>query len=215
VAWAIQANSVKSKHIVDGQVRTADVANDGSGHELTGTDINEGSLGEVPSATQADSAASAGDANTLDTLDSSAFARTGSEAWQGATLNDGSFGINPPGSYCHWLNFGSGHTTAAYFRDSAGVVHLKGLVKAADGSTGACGSTGRDDRIYTLSAGYLPAERQLFPVVANNKPGRVDVLSTGRVQIEQGFPTFADAKVFVSLDGISFRCAPSGQNGCP
>lgn len=66
-AWALERNSVRSKHIVNGQVKTKDI---GDGHvrasdigagavnsskvsdnSLTGTDINESSLGEVPSAT--------------------------------------------------------------------------------------------------------------------------------------------------------------------
>ncbi|MDQ3729340.1 MAG: hypothetical protein M3355_07085 [Actinomycetota bacterium] len=44
-AWALGTNSVKSKHIKDGQVRSADVANDSTPHALTGQDIAEGSLG--------------------------------------------------------------------------------------------------------------------------------------------------------------------------
>ena len=64
----IDRNSVKSKHIVDGQVRSVDVEDDG----LTGADVDESQLGTVPSATQA------GDAGQLDGLDSLAFQRRGS-----------------------------------------------------------------------------------------------------------------------------------------
>jgi hypothetical protein len=63
--------------------------------------------------------------------------------------------------------------------------------------------------------GYRPDAQWVFPTVSNNKPGRVDVKATGNVEIASGFPAFADAMVYVSLDGISFRCAPSGSNGCP
>jgi hypothetical protein len=42
-AWALDANSVKSKHIKDGQVKSVDVRDD----DLTGTDIDESSLNGV------------------------------------------------------------------------------------------------------------------------------------------------------------------------
>ncbi len=51
--------------------------------------------------------------------------------------------------------------------------------------------------------------------MSNNKAGRVNVNPTGTVEIQDLFPAFADAEVFVSLDGITFRCAPSGSGGCP
>ena len=45
-AWALDRNSVRSRHIVNGQVKSSDAKNNG----LTGTDIRESSLGQVPSA---------------------------------------------------------------------------------------------------------------------------------------------------------------------
>jgi hypothetical protein len=54
IAWALERNSVKSKHIVNGQVK--------------GADVDEASLGTVPSAT------SAQNADTLDGTDSTGFA---------------------------------------------------------------------------------------------------------------------------------------------
>jgi hypothetical protein len=133
----------------------------------------------------------------------------GSEGWQAADLH------NSPNA-CNWSNSDPG-TDAAYFRDAAGVVHLKGLVKASDGTDLACGDFVVVDRhILSLPAGYAPDERWVFPTLSNNSPGRVDVeANSGIVGIEPGFPAFANAKVSVSLDGISFRCGPSGQDGCP
>jgi hypothetical protein len=43
-AYALGANSVKSKHIRDGHVRTVDVANDTTANALTGTDVAADSL---------------------------------------------------------------------------------------------------------------------------------------------------------------------------
>ena len=219
-AWALQANSVKSKHIVDGQVRTADVANDTGPHALTGSDIasesldstdigndalsgfniQESTLGKVP------------DADTLDGKNSSDFVVPGSEGWQALGLYD-----NP--QFCHWVNFGNGFNPAAMFRDPAGVVHFRGLIKAVDGSIDACGiNPSADPLLLTgfLPQGYRPANRELFTISSNNKPARLDVLAEGPVQIAAPtYPTWADAEQWVSLDGINYRCAPSGQDGCP
>lgn len=73
-AAGLGRDSVKSKHIKDGQVKSQDVQDNG----LTGTDIDEGSLGKVPSAASADSAgtaANAGNAGTLDGIDSTGLVR--------------------------------------------------------------------------------------------------------------------------------------------
>jgi len=205
----IDRNSVKSKHIVNGQVKSSDVEDDG----VTGVDIDESSLDSVPSA---------GDAGTLDNKDSTDFAPAGSEDWQPAALRNGSLSQDFPGQYgpqqwCYWTNYGNGHTQAAYFRDAAGVVHLKGLVKANNGSLATCADPVQEFMvpILDLPAGYRPSERWLVPTVSANKPGRIDVMPNGKVQIESGFPAWGDALNWVSLDGISFRCAPSGTNGCP
>ena len=191
----IDKNSVKSKHIVDNQVRSIDVEDNG----LTGVDVDESSL------------------------DSADFAAMGSEGWQAAQLRNGSLSETFPGQfspqqYCYWTNFGGEHSQAAYFRDPAGVVHLKGLVKANNGTQGtACGDIENYGTpvVFDLPAGYRPSERWLVPTVSANKPGRLDVLPNGRVQIQSGFPAWGDALQWVSLDGVTFRCGPSGENGCP
>jgi hypothetical protein len=75
-----------------------------------------------------------------------------------------------------------------------------------------------------LPAGYLPEAKLALATISNNAPARVDVLPDsnapfvdvdGAVAIEPGFPSDASAKAWVSLDGLSFRCGPSGVNGCP
>ena len=167
----LDANSVESKHIVNGQVKAADLADNAF----------------------------------------AAFQTKGSEGWTAATLNDGGNGSN----YCNWTNLGQPHSNAAYFRDQDGIVHLQGLVKA-NNSFFLCGEDPVADRVITtLPIGYRPSGRSVFAVTANNKPGRVDVTPEGTVRIEEGYPSYDDAYAGVSLDGISFRCAPAGQNGCP
>ena len=223
----LDKNSVKSKHIVDGQVRSPDVEDNG----LTGVDVDESTLGSVPFAEEANtanSALSAGNADTLDSKDASEFSEKGSESWTplqyGNTLNG-----QPTGLLCSWTNYGNGFNPGAYFRDDEGTVHLRGLVKAVDGSNGSCGAAqppfdhailGWDQDpngapLKGLPAGYRPANREVFSVISNNAAGRVDVTPQGNLLSEPGFPTFVNAKNWLSLDGLSFRCAPAGENGCP
>lgn len=90
-----------------------------------------------------------------------------------------------------WVNYGGGYNSAGYFKDSHDVVHLRGMIK--DG-TATSGTT-----LFTLPVGYRPTARELFNVQSNGALGRIDVLSTGSVQILTG------SNVWISLDGISFK----------
>lgn len=86
-----------------------------------------------------------------------------------------------------WANYGGGFSTAA-FRRRGGVVRLKGLV-----ASGTVGQT-----IFTLPAGYRPAETRLFSTISNSAVGRVDINSAGAVSCQLG------SNVWLSLDGIAF-----------
>jgi len=80
---AIANNSIRSGDIRTGNVQSSDVKDD----SVTGGDVDESSLGKVPSATSADSAtnaASAANAGALDGVDSTGFLRTGTRARQAA-----------------------------------------------------------------------------------------------------------------------------------
>jgi hypothetical protein len=120
---------------------------------------------------------------------------------------------------CDWSNFDSFHNTAAFLRDRFGFVHLKGLVDA----DGLCSFAGGDSAvIFNLPPGYRPARREVFATITNGALGRVNVAGpvfnpnhgAGAVHVETP-TTEANASAWLSLDGISFRCAPSGSNGCP
>jgi hypothetical protein len=206
-ATRLPKNSVGTKQIKRNAVIGAKVKN-GS---LGGADIDESSLGRVPDASHADSA---GNADALDGQDSAAFAHGGSEGWHPADLENGTAGSNPPHTVCWWSNFGGGYADASYFRDGFGIVHFRGLIQAHGGSSLPCGFGG-DGILFYLPAGYAPATSEAHPIISNNKPGRVNVDPGGQVGLESNFPSFSDAEAWVSLDGITFRCAPSGQNGCP
>lgn len=74
-ATQLAKNSVLSKHIRDGEVRSADVRDDSlRGGGLVGADIKESTLGKVPSA---QNSVQAGNANNLDGHDAPYFQRRG------------------------------------------------------------------------------------------------------------------------------------------
>ncbi|NEP89927.1 MAG: hypothetical protein F6K18_25610 [Okeania sp. SIO2C2] len=103
------------------------------------------------------------------------------ESWKTPTLQNG------------WVNYGRGYNSAGYFKDSLGIVHLKGLVKNGTANT-----------IFTLPVGYRPAAQELHSVATSpNAMARVDILSNGTVQRISGSSTW------ISLDGITFRAGSS------
>jgi hypothetical protein len=92
----------------------------------------------------------------------------------------------------NWVNYGNGYNPPAYFKDSSGIVHLRGMVM-----NGTIGSA-----IFTLPAGYRPQFRELQAVQTNsNTIGRLDILTDGQVQPLTG------SNVWFSLDGVTFRAA--------
>lgn len=91
-----------------------------------------------------------------------------------------------------WVN-DAGKAPAAYYKDRAGTVHLRGRVKTG----GAAPTT-----IFTLPAGYRPEYDADFMCVANDAVSRVTInATTGVVSQETGSDTW------LSLHGISFRAA--------
>jgi hypothetical protein len=114
-----------------------------------------------------------------------------------------------------WTNLGGDpntnqgvFSTAAFRRDRDGLVWLKGVVTG-----GAISTTGA---IFTLPAGYRPGQAGIFLVPSGGGSGfgTVYVGATGSPFAGVLVP-FSGNNAWESLDGISFRCAPSGQNGCP
>ena len=109
------------------------------------------------------------------------------EAWQTPTF------LNS------WVNYENTYNPAGYFKDSLGIVHLRGLVKNGTNNT----------TIFTLPVGYRPSNRELLTVqtyttaagTGNNTTGRVDILTDGTVQVIFG------NNGWLSLDGLTFRAA--------
>ena len=124
---------------------------------------------------------------------------------QGVACSESWRYLQPPGEF----------NPVGFYRDPYGIVHLRGVVQPPSSVT-LCTA-----RLFQLPAGYRPQQREIHPVLVNNAVGRVDVgvaetiaagnHALGIVRIETGQPTTG----YLSLDGISFRCGPSGANGCP
>jgi len=99
------------------------------------------------------------------------------EDWQAPVLDNG------------WINFGSDYNTAGYFKDSNGIVHLRGLIK--DGIY--------NYFIFRLPSGYRPSAKEVQMVISDNTLGRVDIRPDGGVYMMAGSTNW------ISLDGITFR----------
>jgi hypothetical protein len=215
--------TIFSSDIVDGEVKSADVRNDSlSGGGLAAADLRAGSV--QSSEVLNDSLTGADIANNSLTgtdVQESSLALA-AEGWH-EVLDEGLFYNRP---FCAWSNFDATHNSAAFLRDRHGFVHLKGLVDADDLESNGCDFSSADQIIFVLRAGYLPAKREVHVTLTNGALGRITVdpdppaaalgipPELGTVLVESP-TTEANAKEWVSLDGITFRCAPSGSDGCP
>jgi hypothetical protein len=103
----------------------------------------------------------------------------GTPSWTAATLENS------------WVNFGSGYTEAAYYKDTHGFVHVRGTIK--DGTT-TDGTT-----ILTLPTGYRPTQHGNYLARNNTNVGLVVVNAGGTVTV--GGLTSATE---LSLNGIYF-----------
>jgi hypothetical protein len=74
-----------------------------------------------------------------------------------------------------WTNYGSGWSPARYMLDSAGIVHMDGLVSGGSGV------------ICVLPVGYRPANQVLFATLTSgNNNARIDMRSDGSVYMDSG-----------------------------
>ena len=76
-----------------------------------------------------------------------------------------------------------------YYKDSIGIVRLKGLVKSGTVNT----------TIFWLPVGYIPSKDVYFVIIANDKIGEIVVNTVGAVSFRIG------ETAWVSLDQITFK----------
>jgi hypothetical protein len=186
-AGKINGKQIKPNSIPGNRIRNG---------SLTGKQVNSSALGTVPNADQ------------LGGSPASAFVKGPAEAWHEV----GSGGANPDFDHCNsgvfWENFAASvDSTAAFFHDQTGIVHLKGVV----GCQGIPG--GGAMPIFNLPAGYRPLGNSFVPLDVNGSGNNeLAILHDDGSALVRPLPTTGE---YVSLDGISFRCGPSGSNGCP
>jgi hypothetical protein len=94
-----------------------------------------------------------------------------------------------------WHNFGGSFSTAGFFKDALGIVHLKGNIT---------GGTGNGTTAFTLPEGYRPTEDLVIPAaggVAGPIAANVAVLHDGQLQVTcEGLVACA-----IGMDGLTFR----------
>jgi hypothetical protein len=94
--------------------------------------------------------------------------------------------------------------TTGYWRDPFGVVHLRGFAIRCERA---------EPSIFTLPPGFRPGKLEHFVAIMEN-PG----LEMGQVTVEAKGDVVAGEVLengSIALDGITFKCAPSGSDGCP
>jgi hypothetical protein len=87
-------------------------------------------------------------------------------------------------------NFGQGFSTAGFFIDHEGIVHLKGTVTAT-----------RDTVIFNLPPGYRPTQELFITTLATVSAGRLFIHPNGDVEVGGAVPTTAN----YALDSVTFR----------
>lgn len=190
------SNTVFSDDIKDGEVKGPDIRNGAVGNgDLAPNSVSGGKIAN----------------ETVGSADIGPRAVRQSELAPPEDWRPVTFGPPPPPGSCTFrqafADYGGGFSSAGFYRDPSGTVHMKGLIKLVGGQApGVC-----FDAIFDLPAGYRPMERHLFTVLSNGVAARVDVSPSSRVEYISG----GDPYQWLSLDGITFRCAPSGANGCP
>lgn len=94
-----------------------------------------------------------------------------------------------------WVNYSPPFSSAAYTKTSAGLIVLKGMVKAGSGT------------IAQLPAGYRPAAQIMFENSTNQTGGRLDIDVNGNIGMAVG------SNAWFSLDGVSFMPAGATFTG--
>jgi hypothetical protein len=173
-ATHLKRNSVRSRNIVNGQVKNQDLA-DGA---VNSSKIQDGQI--APS-----------DLAPPEGLRS-----------VGLVSNPSFNCANTPNSWASSRPDANGEV--GFYRDPGGTVHLSG-------EAARCGAPPTGNTIFTLPPGYRPgsvSEHYVTLLGAQTHDFQVD---------PQGGVTDLDSVDLniVILNGIDFRCAPSGQNGCP
>jgi hypothetical protein len=102
-----------------------------------------------------------------------------------------------------WENFGSVHNPVGFYKDTDGVVHLKGIARC-NGALNCEPAPNATAVIFNLPAEYHPAAQEAVAALSSvtGNVARMDVTAGGQVVLRS--PIVAQ-NGWVSLDGITFR----------
>jgi hypothetical protein len=190
-AWAainVGRNDITAREIAKKAVGTSELKDD----KAKGRDIDESSLGKVPSAAVADSAATATSASTA--TNANALGGIGPSGYV-TTPTEPTRLVGTPGNpaYEHGSAYRGFGAEAGFFKDQLGIVHLQGDITPPTSAA----------TIFTLPPGYRPthggASGPQFAVRADGSIGVVEVRSDGRVGALQTYTNH------LSLNGLTFR----------
>ena len=192
-AIKLPKNSVGAKQLKKNSVTEAKIKNEAitatkvKKGTLTGSQINLSTIGTVPSASHANSADRAGNAETLGGAPSGAYASKQHEPVH--LVGEPGEPEFEPGVE----NTDESTSSAGFYKDSFGIVHLQGTVDAEVGQ-----------RIFTLPPGFAPAKQVCFAAPAfvagpTYKVDRICVLAEGSVNAAEG-----EGYEFIGLDGFTF-----------
>lgn len=95
-----------------------------------------------------------------------------------------------------WVEYNPSFSAPAYYKDPWGVVHLRGVI--ANGSA-------VDATMFTLPAGFRPADAAIFTGACSAGPCRINVTSGGNVSQAASVGGWNSATGWVSIDGITFK----------
>jgi hypothetical protein len=185
-----------SNTIADGGIQGIDVKND----TLTGTQIDESTLtGASPTG------AAGGDLQGSYPNPQIKPEIIIGNAGLGNAFFSGHFCDDAPNA---WLDLSPDvNNEVGFTRDPLGIVHLHGVALQ-------CGTPSSGNTIFTLPAGSRPQHLEHFGTVAADAFGAVIVDPDGHVTAVAG--NFSNGtNGWISLDGLTFRCGPPGQDGCP
>jgi hypothetical protein len=171
----IKKNAVTASKIKNNAITTGKIANGA----VTGAKVNVATLGTVPSATLANSIPPA-EATHL-------VGAPGQPGFENGAVNVGSSGP---------LRLSS----AGFYKDHEGIVHLEGIVKVGSGSS--------IDPVFTLPPGYRPAAGTvlIFEQISESAT-IIGGSNTGAEGIDLSGKVVGASGETMSLDGITFRAA--------